>query len=103
MICAERIAIIDNGAYRLKYEYSTASSPQSMPNCIAKVNKSMQSFISDEIDQIQNTSQLIFSRPFTRGYLTNWNIEREVHLKYISISFLISLFLSLSLSFCFSL
>lgn len=72
------IVILDNGGYRIKYEWSSSSSPLSLPNCIAKVNKSMQSFTGDEIDSIQNTSQLIFSRPFDRGYLINWNLERDV-------------------------
>eukprot|EP00602_Paraphysomonas_sp_CaronLab_P003191 CAMPEP_0185039266 /NCGR_PEP_ID=MMETSP1103-20130426/35961_1 /TAXON_ID=36769 /ORGANISM="Paraphysomonas bandaiensis, Strain Caron Lab Isolate" /LENGTH=426 /DNA_ID=CAMNT_0027578085 /DNA_START=17 /DNA_END=1294 /DNA_ORIENTATION=- len=49
-----------------------------MPNCIAKINKTMQVFVGDEIENILNTSQLQFTRPFDRGYLVNWNIERDI-------------------------
>ncbi len=98
---ARRYVVIDNGAYRIKYGYSTDNNPRSIPNCTAKILKSMQSFIGDEIDQIQNTSQLSLSRPFDRGYLTNWNIEKEVaHQILLSLSFSLSLSLSLS-SICF--
>lgn len=79
-------AILDNGGYEIKYDWIPSSRdeeissyiPKRMPNCIAKVQKSMQSFVGDEISSIQNTSQLIFHRPIDRGYLVNWNLEKEV-------------------------
>lgn len=49
-----------------------------MPNCFARINKTMQVAIGDEIDGIRNGSQLKFTRPFDRGHLTNWQIEYDV-------------------------
>jgi hypothetical protein len=74
----DSFAILDNGGDRIKYGWSKQAKPNSMPNCLAKINKSMQSFLGDEIDAIQNTSQLCVHRPIDRGYLVNWSLEKDV-------------------------
>lgn len=81
-VCAiSQLAILDNGAFTVKYGWADSNEPKgSMPNCTAKINKTMQVFTGDEIDSIQNTSQLHFLRPFDRGYLVNWNVEKEVEI-----------------------
>lgn len=81
--------ILDNGGYDIKYGWVvgdddiTQQYPKKMPNCIAKIQKSMQTFIGDEISSIQNPSQLILNRPIDRGYLVNWNIEKEVSIVHL--------------------
>jgi actin-related protein len=75
---ASNYAVLDNGGSHLKYGWAHDSQPSSMPNCVAKIQKSMQSFVGDEISAIQNTSQLSLNRPMDRGYLVNWNLEKEV-------------------------
>ena len=78
----DRFAILDNGAHRIKYGWAGETSPMgSMPNCVAKINKSMQVFVGDDIDSIPNTSQLLLSRPCDRGMLVNWNTERDVSMQ----------------------
>jgi actin-related protein 6 len=80
---SQNIAIIDNGAHRIKYGWAGDEAPEgSMPNCIAKINKTMQVFVGDDIDSIANTSQLQLSRPCDRGFLVNWNTERDVNMNY---------------------
>lgn len=49
-----------------------------MPNCTAKIAKHMQVLVGDEVQGICGGSQLTLNRPFDRGYLTNWNVEKEV-------------------------
>ena len=72
--------VIDNGAGCIKYGWSTDEGPLgTMSNAVAKIHKTLESVVGDEIDSVQGaTSQLRFSRPFDRGYLTNWNIERDI-------------------------
>ena len=80
---SQRVVVIDNGAHRIKYGWGGEARPTgSMPNCIAKINKTMQNFVADDIDSIANTSQLVLSRPCDRGMLVNWNIERDVGLVF---------------------
>jgi actin-related protein 6 len=72
--------VMDNGAGRIKYGWATDDYPVgTMPNAMAKIHKTLESVVGDEIDTVPGaTSQLRFSRPFDRGYLTNWNVEREI-------------------------
>jgi hypothetical protein len=75
---ASSYVVLDNGGYHLKYGWAHHPQPSFMPNCVAKIQKSMQSFVGDEISSIQNSSQLSLNRPIDRGYLVNWNLEKEV-------------------------
>lgn len=70
--------IIDNGAGKLKYGIAGNNSVTSVTNACAKVNKSMQYMIADQIDMFDNGSLLLFNRPFDRGYLNNWQSEIDV-------------------------
>ena len=70
--------VIDNGGGKLKYGIAGESEPKSVTNSVAKVNKTMQYLVGDQIDDFQNGSLLNFNRPFDRGYLNNWQSEMEV-------------------------
>ena len=73
------ILVLDNGAGTVKVGWaSDGTSPKCIPNVTAKVNKSMEYFVGDKIDQCLNGSQLIFTRPFDRGYLNNWKCELDI-------------------------
>jgi actin-related protein 6 len=73
------VLIFDNGAGSIKAGWHhLSSSPQSHPNATAKVSKSMQYLISDQLKDCLNTSSLQLARPFDRGYLNNWQCELEV-------------------------
>ena len=71
-------AVIDNGAGRVKSGMMGDQSPKSMSNCTGRMQKSMNVLVGDEVDAINNGSQLTYSRPFDRGYLVNWQIESEI-------------------------
>mmetsp|Transcript_897 Transcript_897/g.1558 ORF Transcript_897/g.1558 Transcript_897/m.1558 type:complete len:478 (+) Transcript_897:139-1572(+) len=72
--------VVDNGAGRIKYGWSTEEQPVgTMPNALAKIHKTLESVVGDEIDSVpEATSQLRFSRPFDRGHLVNWNVQRDI-------------------------
>ncbi len=92
-----RHIILDNGAGRIKYgppslesnlggEADTAAQSNrisqntrnSMPNCVARMNKQMQVLVGDEVDGVANGSLLTYTRPFERGYMTNVHCQIEV-------------------------
>jgi actin-related protein 6 len=74
-----RTLVLDNGAGRIKYGWSSDEQPRCMPNALAKIHKTLESVVGDEIDSVPGaTSQLRFSRPFDRGYLVNWGVERDI-------------------------
>src|SRR5690349_4958307 len=70
--------ILDNGAGKLKFGLANDPEPKVVTNAAAKVNKTMQYLIADQIDDFKNGSLLSFNRPFDRGYLNNWQSEIEV-------------------------
>ena len=70
--------ILDNGAGSVKIGYAEQVEPTLAPNLTAKVKKSMQYLVSEQVTQYQNGALLEFTRPFERGYLTNWQAEIEV-------------------------
>lgn len=49
-----------------------------MPNCAAKINKTMTVVVGDQVDGVYNGSNLRYSRPFERGYLNNWPCELDI-------------------------
>ena len=103
-----RFVVIDNGAGRIKYgpagedsstsvslpastaahssSSSSSSSPlsssmrgaNSIPNCVARMNKQMQVLVGDQVDGVANGSLLSFTRPFEKGYMTNIHCQIEV-------------------------
>ena len=50
----------------------------SIPNCVARMNKQMQVLVGEEVDSIANGSLLTYTRPFERGYMTNVHCQIEV-------------------------
>jgi actin-related protein 6 len=80
------VVIIDNGAGKIKAGLTSSKplphSPATMQvkssNCIARMNKQMNILVADEVDSCLNGSLLHYTRPFERGYLTNWQCETEV-------------------------
>ena len=73
------VVILDNGAGNIKAGFDRNDKPTIVcSNVAAKINKTMQYLISDQIYDARNGSMLNFSRPFDRGYLNNWQCEIDV-------------------------
>lgn len=71
--------IIDNGAGKIKAGLANQQVPISITNATAKIDKSMQYLIGDDIDNFNgNGSLLQLTRPFDRGYINNWKCQTEI-------------------------
>ena len=49
-----------------------------MPNCVAKPKGEKRSYIADEINQVKDISSLNLRRPVDRGYVVNWDLQRDI-------------------------
>ncbi|KAK3098322.1 hypothetical protein FSP39_018389 [Pinctada imbricata] len=71
--------ILDNGAHTAKVGYSNDKEPRIIPNCVTKAkNVRTRIFIGDQIEECKDLSGLYYLLPFQKGYLVNWEIERQV-------------------------
>lgn len=76
--------IVDNGASTIKAGFVTADSgdashlqPRIVPNCIAR-DRSKKTYVADEIEKCKDYSDLQYRRPADRGYIVNWEVQREI-------------------------
>ncbi|KAJ1399596.1 actin-related protein 6 [Ochromonadaceae sp. CCMP2298] len=72
------ILVIDNGAGNIKAGLDHFEQPLSIANVSGKIPKSMQYLVSDQVYDSRSDSQLSLSRPYDRGYLTNWQCEIDI-------------------------
>ncbi|XP_071453568.1 actin-related protein 6 [Hetaerina americana] len=71
--------ILDNGAYTAKVGFSNATEPRVIPNCIMKAkSERRRPFIGDQISECRDASGLFYILPFQKGYLLNWEAERNI-------------------------
>ncbi|KAL5009609.1 hypothetical protein ScPMuIL_011914 [Solemya velum] len=71
--------ILDNGAGTAKIGYSTDNEPKVLPNCVTKAkNVRTRIFIGDQIDECKDLSGLYYLLPFQKGYLVNWDLEKQI-------------------------
>ncbi|XP_071941751.1 actin-related protein 6-like [Antedon mediterranea] len=71
--------ILDNGAYQAKIGRSTSEKPNCFPNCIMKAkSERRKQFIGSQIDDCKDLSSLYYVLPFQKGYLVNWDVQRQV-------------------------
>ncbi|RUS92155.1 hypothetical protein EGW08_000008 [Elysia chlorotica] len=71
--------ILDNGAGTAKVGFSTDNEPRIIPNCVTKAkNVRTRIFIGDQIDECKDLSSLYYLLPFQKGFLVNWEIEKQV-------------------------
>ena len=75
--------VLDNGASHIKAGFAGADAPKFiMPNCVARPrNERYRKLVGDEtekVDLVGDFSQLLYSRPFERGYLVNWEHQITV-------------------------
>lgn len=76
---SSKVLVLDNGAFSEKVGYASQSEPRIIPNCITKAKSERQrSFIGDQIDDCKDVSGLFYILPFQKGYLVNWDVEKQV-------------------------
>lgn len=75
------VLVLDNGAGDLKIGLATSNDePLCAPNSVAqaKIGQKNYSYIANDIATCRNTGGLLYKRPFEKGYLTNWPLERQI-------------------------
>jgi actin-related protein 6 len=76
-----RTLIVDNGAYTIKAGF--ASSDPSyidchiIPNCIAR-SRDRRSLVGTQLESCRDFGGMAFRRPVEKGYLVNWEAEKEI-------------------------
>eukprot|EP00238_Polyblepharides_amylifera_P003974 CAMPEP_0196592406 /NCGR_PEP_ID=MMETSP1081-20130531/72667_1 /TAXON_ID=36882 /ORGANISM="Pyramimonas amylifera, Strain CCMP720" /LENGTH=429 /DNA_ID=CAMNT_0041916097 /DNA_START=127 /DNA_END=1416 /DNA_ORIENTATION=- len=74
-----KIIVIDNGGGNLKV--GIAGLPESirvLPNYIAKPKTDKKSYFGDQVNEIKDVSAINLKRPIEKGYVTNWDILRDI-------------------------
>lgn len=73
------VFIMDNGAASVKCGLATDDSPLVLPNCKMKVKaERTRQYISDQIEHCKDCSGLYYILPHQRGFILNWEVQREI-------------------------
>ncbi|KAL5484066.1 hypothetical protein EMCRGX_G020504 [Ephydatia muelleri] len=71
--------VLDNGAYTLKVGRGEDDGPRIIPNCISRCkSERRRNFIGDQIEECKDLSGVYYLMPFQKGYLVNWDTQRQV-------------------------
>lgn len=71
--------ILDNGAATIKSGFADDESPQVIPNCKMKVKSERQrQYVGDQIDDCKDCSGLYYLLPHQKGFIINWDTQREI-------------------------
>ncbi|MEW5301486.1 MAG: hypothetical protein WDW36_004345 [Sanguina aurantia] len=75
----EHIVVIDNGSGTCKVGFAGRPAPERVfPNGTAKLKGESTTLVGDELIGSREVSELALRRPFDKGYLVDWKMEREV-------------------------
>ncbi|ODV94422.1 hypothetical protein PACTADRAFT_51258 [Pachysolen tannophilus NRRL Y-2460] len=69
--------VIDNGSYEIKMGYMGEKLPITVPNCIVR-SKDRKVYIGDQLNYLSDVSQVQIRRPFEKGQLTSWELEKHI-------------------------
>ena len=81
-VLQEKTLVIDNGAYTMKAGFATHSPDietdcHVVPNCVAR-NRDKKVWIGAQLENCKDFQEMAFRRPVEKGYLVNWEAEREI-------------------------
>ncbi|KAJ5090459.1 Actin-like protein arp6 [Penicillium argentinense] len=80
----DKTFIIDNGAYTMKAGYAADSAEESLsactsiPNCLVKTRDGSIVVGPQLATNVSDWNEAMFRRPVEKGYLVNWEAEREI-------------------------
>ena len=79
---SERTLVLDNGAYTMKAGFATQDpNPETdcrvIPNCLAK-SRDNRIWTGNQLGNCNDFGDMVFRRPVQKGYLVNWEAEREI-------------------------
>ncbi|RIA82976.1 actin family [Glomus cerebriforme] len=74
-----KVLVLDNGAYSIKAGYADETQTRIIPNCIVTRGKGdKRSYIGDQLSTCTDFTGLYYKLPFEKGFLINWQNEKEV-------------------------
>ncbi|CAK0737465.1 hypothetical protein CVIRNUC_000917 [Coccomyxa viridis] len=75
----ERVVVLDNGGSSCKVGMAGMAEPHKLfPNAVGRSKGERQSFVGEQITSYPDASSLSLKRPFDRGYLVGWDVEKPV-------------------------
>lgn len=75
--------IVDNGAYAIKAGFAGGNIPAEnpdiriIPNCVTR-DRNRKVYVGSELSKCKDFGEMQFRRPVEKGYLVNWEAEREI-------------------------
>ena len=88
----QRVLVLDNGGHTVKAGYAGTDEPSFVvPNCFARPKNNLTKIVADETEDFRTSgifSNLRYTRPFERGFLTNWGAQADVWNRLFSPKFL---------------
>ncbi|CZR66348.1 related to actin-like protein [Phialocephala subalpina] len=73
--------VLDNGAHTIKAGFSglgiESPTPSIIPNCLAR-DRDKKVYIGSSLSACKDFSEIVFRRPVEKGYLVNWEAEKEI-------------------------
>ncbi|EDO31145.1 predicted protein [Nematostella vectensis] len=71
--------VLDCGACSQKIGFASNQAPRSIPNAIFKAKSERRKlFIGDQIEECKDYSALFYVLPFQKGFLVNWDVEKQI-------------------------
>ena len=75
----EKSVVLDLGAYQNKFAISSSKDVRLIPNSISKAkNERRKVFIGDQLNDCKDFSGIYYVLPFQKGYLVNWDVQRQL-------------------------
>lgn len=76
---AEQTAVLDLGGSSCKLGLSNDTEPRIIPNCVSKAkNERRKVYFGDQLNECKDFSGLFYVLPFQKGYLVNWDVQRQL-------------------------
>ncbi|KAG0637802.1 actin family [Tuber brumale] len=69
--------VVDNGSYTIKAGFTTSDTCITIPNCIART-RDKRVLIGQQLESCRDFGCAVFRRPVEKGYLVNWEAEKEI-------------------------
>ncbi|KAK7793356.1 hypothetical protein R5R35_008508 [Gryllus longicercus] len=73
------VFVLDNGACTAKAGFASSDDARIIPNCIMKAkSERRRPFIGDQVEECRDASGLFYILPFQKGYLINWDVQKNI-------------------------
>ena len=79
---ADKTLVLDNGAYTIKASLvdplaETEPKCHVVQNCMAR-SRDKNLFVGSQLQKCKDFGEMMFRRPVEKGYLVNWEAEKEI-------------------------